>query len=256
MNEYFVHDSTAGTDARLMHMRSLYGCKYYVMYWLTLEWLYQNADAVGEYDIKSLSFYMHVDEKETKEFLDYCIEKQLFINDKTGLYSLRLKEQKEKQIDKSDKARANALRRHSKRICDGNASRVEKSRVEKSKNIPAEPKVEKNLQSHLYPYAMFCMVFGVECNSSEEWSVLIRRNAKLSKELSVLPDEIVAKAIVVAEENWVRGGKKYEIRLETVQKAFEDVALGFPANLSGRLQEVLDAFPARKNIILLPKSHD
>src|SRR3990167_1043307 len=102
MNEFFIHDSTAGTDARLMNLRAKYGGRYYGMYWLTLEWLYQQADAIGTYDIKSISFYLHESEEDKKNFIDCCVELQLFINDNTGLYSLRLKEQKEKQIQKSE----------------------------------------------------------------------------------------------------------------------------------------------------------
>jgi len=103
------------------------------MYWLTLEWLYQNADAVAEYDISSLSFYLHETEEDTKEFLDYCISQGLLISDKSGLFSLRLKEHKEKQIEKSEQARANVLRRYNKRNYGRTTSRVKKSRVEDSR---------------------------------------------------------------------------------------------------------------------------
>lgn len=140
MNEYFIHESTSGTDARLMKLRAKYGSRYYGMYWLTLEWLYQNADAIGSYDITSLSFYLHEPEKDTEEFLEYCISTGLFINDNDGLYSLRLKEHKEKQIDKSEKARTNVLRRYNKRTYVGTTSRVKESRVEKSK-------VEQNIST-------------------------------------------------------------------------------------------------------------
>jgi hypothetical protein len=138
-SEWFPHDSSAGTDVKLTKLRAKYGCRYYGMYWLTLEWLYQNVDSIGEYDIAALSFHLREDEETTKEFIDYCISIDLFINDNGSLYSLRLKEQKEKQNERSETARTNVLRRYNKRSYGGTTIREEKRREEKNTKVSGKP---------------------------------------------------------------------------------------------------------------------
>ena len=47
MNSWFPHDSTAASDAKVLKLRARYGWEGYALYFVTLEWLYQCADAVA-----------------------------------------------------------------------------------------------------------------------------------------------------------------------------------------------------------------
>lgn len=112
MPEWFPHDATAGTDAKLMQLRAKSGGRYYGNYWLTLEWLWQMADAkadLGELD--GLAFYLHESEKDTRTFINFCTSIGLFIEDGECFYSQRLLQEKGRQIEKSEIARANVAKR-------------------------------------------------------------------------------------------------------------------------------------------------
>lgn len=134
MNSWFPHDCTAFSDAKLLRVRARYGWEGYAFYFVTLEWMYQMADAIADRsDIGSLSLVLGIDEEKTYAFVDYCIEVGLFAQDEQGrVSSPRLVSEKVKEHEKSSKAKeaaerrwgkinANALRPHCERICERNA---------------------------------------------------------------------------------------------------------------------------------------
>lgn len=112
----------------------------------------------------------------------------------------------------------------------------------------------KVLQKHLVPYAMFCFLFSIECSSSEEWSALIRRNAKLSKELSQVPLDRLAIAMVLAEDHWAKK-QDYPMTLETVGKFLQQAAMNrLTADLSKRRDTLLAEFEKIKHSVFLSKT--
>lgn len=118
--------------------------------------------------------------------------------------------------------------------------------------VDSDTKKPIALPKHLEPLAMYCVLFGVKYPSREEWSAFIKRNTRLSKELSELPIDSLAKAMLLAEDHWAQK-KDYEIRLETVHKFLENVGRAvFPAGLLTRKEQLLREFERNKITVFLP----
>lgn len=124
-NSWFPHDSTAFSDAKLLRLRARYGWEGYAYYFVTLEWMYQTADAIAlRTDVPLLAMLIGKDEAFMEKFIQYCVDIDLFSeDDKGGLFSYRLVEEKAKEREKSIKAKESAERRWKK--IDANALRTQ-----------------------------------------------------------------------------------------------------------------------------------
>ena len=134
---YFNHDSTARNDYRIIKMRSKLGMESYGIFWSVLEMLFteENKLCIDDYD--SLAFGLQCDPKILKQVIE---DFDLFVIEDGCFYSKRLHNQINDINNKSNKAKENASKRwnnanvmqpHS----DRNASKVNKSIVNKSKSI-------------------------------------------------------------------------------------------------------------------------
>lgn len=117
--------------------------------------------------------------------------------------------------------------------------------VDNDKKTPTVPK-------HLEPLAMYALLFDVKYPSREEWSVFIKRNARVSTMLSKLPLQTLAGAMVLAEDHWAKK-RDYEMRLETVHKFVENVGKDqIPPHLVTRREDLLALFEKGKLHVFLP----
>jgi len=87
---YFSHDANARRDPKILMLRAKYGAKGYAYYFMILEMMREMQNyklMANEFLYQILAIELGTDEKEVKEFLDFCISLQLF-NQKDGeLYS-------------------------------------------------------------------------------------------------------------------------------------------------------------------------
>ena len=138
MYNWFKHDATAHADAKLMQLLQK-DKKWYANYWLTLEWLYLMADASAkEIEMNSLPYFLHETKEETDAFISFCIGLDLFTVEGNIFYSKRLLEQKEKQMEKTAKARAKANKRWGKKNATAmpqhTVTDAEENRIEENTN--------------------------------------------------------------------------------------------------------------------------
>jgi hypothetical protein len=132
---YFNHDSTARNDYRIIKMRAKLGMEAYGIFWSVLEMLFteENKLCIDDYD--SLAFGLQCDAKILKQVIE---DFDLFVIEDNCFYSRRLNKHIEEINTKSVKAKENAKKRWNNATAmqphsNGNASKVEYSKVNKSK---------------------------------------------------------------------------------------------------------------------------
>ena len=136
---YFNHDSTARNDYRIISMRATLGYEAYGIFWAVLELLFteENKICTNQYDI--LAYGLQCDPKILKQVIE---DFDLFVIEDGCFYSKRLNRHIDDINSKSIKAKENAAKRwnnatavpsHNTPHSDRNASKVEYSKVDKSK---------------------------------------------------------------------------------------------------------------------------
>ena len=132
---YFNHDSTARNDYRIIKMRAKLGMESYGIFWAVLELLFteENKLCIDDYD--SLAFGLQCDPVVLKHVIE---DFDLFVVEDGCFYSRRLNKHIEEINSKSIKAKENASKRWNNAKAmqphsDRNASKVEYSKVDKSK---------------------------------------------------------------------------------------------------------------------------
>ena len=132
---YFNHDSTARNDYRIIKMRAKLGMEAYGVFWAVLEMLFteENKLCIDDYD--SLAFGLQCDAKVLKQVIE---DFDLFVIEDGCFYSRRLNNHIEEINNKSSIAKENAKKRWNNATAmqphsNGNASKVEYSKVDKSK---------------------------------------------------------------------------------------------------------------------------
>ena len=136
---YFNHDSNARNDLKLIRLRSAGGFEFYGIYFAILELLFaeENKICVSQYDI--LAYGLQCDANKLRAVID---DFDLFIIEDGCFYSRRLNNQIDEINNKSNIAKENAKKRwnnakamqpHNGLVSNGNASKVEYSKADKSK---------------------------------------------------------------------------------------------------------------------------
>ena len=132
---YFNHDSVARFDIRIIKLRSKLGYEGYGIFWAVLELLFteENKLCIDDYD--SLAFGIQCDATILKQVIE---DFDLFVLEDGCFYSRRLNNQIDEINTKSNKAKENASKRWNNATAlqphsNGNASKVKKSIVDKSK---------------------------------------------------------------------------------------------------------------------------
>ena len=136
---YFNHDSNARNDLKLIRLRSAGGFEFYGIYFAILELLFaeENKICVSQYDI--LAYGLQCDANKLRAVIE---DFDLFIIEDGCFYSRRLNNQIDEINNKSNIAKENAKKRwnnakamqpHNGLVSNGNASKVEYSKADKSK---------------------------------------------------------------------------------------------------------------------------
>ena len=134
---YFNHDSVARLDIRVIKLRSKLGYEGYGLFWAVLELLFTEENKLCIEDYDSLAFGLQCDPKVLKQVIE---DFDLFVLEDGCFYSRRLNNHIEEINNKSIKAKENASKRWNNATAmqphsDRNASKVNKSIVNKSKSI-------------------------------------------------------------------------------------------------------------------------
>jgi uncharacterized protein YdaU (DUF1376 family) len=132
---YLQHQSNSFTDIKIIKMRSKLGMEAYGIFWALLELLFNEENKLCIDDYSVLAFSLQCDEDKLKSVIE---DFDLFIIEDGCFYSKRLNEHIDTINSKSAKAKESASKRwnnaNAKRTqSDSNASRVEYSKVDKSK---------------------------------------------------------------------------------------------------------------------------
>ena len=136
---YFNHDSAARNDYRIIKLRATLGYEGYGVFWAVLELLFteENKICTSQYDI--LAYGLQCDPIILKQVIE---DFDLFVIEDGCFYSRRLNNHIEEINNKSSIAKENAKKRwnnatamqpHKTLHSNGNASKVEYSKVDKSK---------------------------------------------------------------------------------------------------------------------------
>ena len=132
---YFPHDSNSRNDIKLIKVRSIYGYEGYGIYFALIELLFSEGNRLSLDDIDSLAFGLQCKSDLLKVII---MNFDLFEIEDNCFYSRRLEKTLNEINKKSIKAKESASKRwnnaNAKRTqSDSNASRVEYSKVDKSK---------------------------------------------------------------------------------------------------------------------------
>jgi uncharacterized protein YdaU (DUF1376 family) len=137
---YFPHDSNARNDYKLIKLRSKYNYEGFGIYFALLELLFSENNKLRIDDFETLAFGLQCDSAILKDIIQNF---DLFEFEDDFFYSKRLSKTLDDICQKSLKASENAkkrwnnataMRSHKEQICDINASKVNESKVKKSKS--------------------------------------------------------------------------------------------------------------------------
>lgn len=161
---YFPHDYTASRDPKVLMLRSEFGIVGYALFFMVLESMAEEQDGkINRVAIGGLSVSYGVPKEELTKFIDYCIEITLFIEDETGIYSLRMLEHKAWRKGQSDSGKKGAYKRwHSDPNGDPNAKErkgkeikgkesKEEEDIPPSAGSPLNPETKKKPKSEFIP---------------------------------------------------------------------------------------------------------
>ena len=134
---YFNHDSVARLDIRVIKLRSKLSYEGYGIFWAVLELLFTEENKLCVEDYDSLAIGLQCDPKILKQVIE---DFDLFVVEDGCFYSRRLNNHIEDINNKSTQAKQNASKRWNNATAmqphsDRNASKVNKSIVNKSKSI-------------------------------------------------------------------------------------------------------------------------
>ena len=137
---YFNHDSNARHDIRIIKLRSCLGYEGYGIFWAVLELLFTEENKLCVNNYETLAFGLQCDTETLKSVIE---DFDLFVIENNCFYSKRLFKHIDEINNKSNKASLNAKKRWNntnvmQSHSDSNASKVNKSKVNKSIEIRIE----------------------------------------------------------------------------------------------------------------------
>jgi len=137
---YFQHDYNSRNDQKILMIRDKFNLEGYALFWMCLEAMAEEIDGyIYNKSIGGLSISFGIPKKNLQKLIDYCVNIGLFIRDKKGVYSERMKEHKNlrKLLSSSGKAGArirwNNKRANSPPINPPNAGAYAKERKGKER---------------------------------------------------------------------------------------------------------------------------
>jgi hypothetical protein len=93
---YFPHDFNAGSDEKILYLRSKFGMEAYGLYWVLIEIMHESSDSKLTCNlINGIAYQINVDITFLKEFYNECIAIELFVTDGVKYWSERVLRNKE-----------------------------------------------------------------------------------------------------------------------------------------------------------------
>jgi hypothetical protein len=93
---YFPHDFNAGSDEKILYLRSKFGMQAYGLYWVLIEIMHESSDSKLTCNlIDGIAYQINVDITFLKEFYNECISIELFVTDGVKYWSERVLRNKE-----------------------------------------------------------------------------------------------------------------------------------------------------------------
>jgi len=93
---YFPHDFNAGSDEKILYLRSKFGMEAYGLYWVLIEIMHESSDSKLTCNlIDGIAYQINVDITFLKEFYNECIAIELFVTDGVKYWSERVLRNKE-----------------------------------------------------------------------------------------------------------------------------------------------------------------
>ena len=93
---YFPHDFNAGSDEKILYLRSKFGMQAYGLYWVLIEIMHESSDSKLTCNlIDGIAYQINVDITFLKEFYNECIAIELFVTDGVKYWSERVLRNKE-----------------------------------------------------------------------------------------------------------------------------------------------------------------
>ena len=115
MADWFRLDTSAHNDPKILRLRKKYGWSGYGMYIAIISQMFNESDAKIPTDaLDGLTIALGVSDKELSEFIGFCKDVALFVQEDGLLYSERLVSEKQVHVEKSEIARKKAEKRWSK----------------------------------------------------------------------------------------------------------------------------------------------
>lgn len=109
---WFKHDHNARGDEKILELRSEFGAEGYGVFWMIVETMAENSNGgVKASLIGGLSLGYGVTKEMLSEFINYCVEIELFYEEDGFLFSRRMKKHKEFRQTQSDYGKTGALKR-------------------------------------------------------------------------------------------------------------------------------------------------
>jgi hypothetical protein len=98
---YFPHDFNAGSDEKILYLRSKFGMQAYGLYWVLIEIMHESSDSKLTCNlIDGIAYQINVDITFLKEFYNECISIELFVTDGVKYWSERVLRNKELLYEK------------------------------------------------------------------------------------------------------------------------------------------------------------
>jgi hypothetical protein len=98
---YFPHDFNAGSDEKILYLRSKFGMQAYGLYWVLIEIMHESSDSKLTCNlIDGIAYQINVDITFLKEFYNECIAIELFVTDGVKYWSERVLRNKELLYEK------------------------------------------------------------------------------------------------------------------------------------------------------------
>jgi uncharacterized protein YdaU (DUF1376 family) len=113
---YFDHDNNAHNDDKMRKIRRQFGSAGYGKYWLLLELMHNNNGCIERDDLEDIAYWEQIENIE--EFVEYCINIKLFIEQDGKIYSKRMVEDIQAFVEQQDKRQSAANQRWNKRTDD------------------------------------------------------------------------------------------------------------------------------------------
>jgi hypothetical protein len=93
---YFPHDFNAGSDEKILYLRSKFGMEAYGLYWVLIEIMHESSDSKLTCNlIDGIAYQINVDITFLKVFYNECIAIELFVTDGVKYWSERVLRNKE-----------------------------------------------------------------------------------------------------------------------------------------------------------------